>query len=173
MNTKKQFINLTKAIAALSATLISTAAISTTAYADDSKFINGGACYPSFTTPTPSLNRSSGLINLSTSQVQVSCPVVRDRLLGSGTIAGGSAASVTMRVDGRGTNISCTLLSLDGFGEVVASDTQFGGATGATNLVLRVNQSANSGFYAIRCNLPRLGRIIGYRLVEPTPTDSD
>lgn len=119
------------------------------------------------------MNRFSGIINLENSQVQVSCPVVRDRLLGSGTITSGRAASVTMRIDGRGNNISCTLQSLDGFGEVVDKDTKLGGAGGPTNLVLNVNKSANSGFYAIQCNLPRLGRIIGYRLVEPTPTDND
>lgn len=166
MNSKKQFMNRAKASIALTATLMSTVAISTSAYADDSKFINGGACYPTFTTPTPKLNRFSSVINLNGSQVQVSCPVVRDRLLGS-------AASVTMRIDGKGSNISCTLQSLDGFGKVVASDTQSGGAGGPTNLVLKANPSANSGFYAIQCNLPDKGVIFGYRLVESTPTDSD
>jgi hypothetical protein len=174
-------MNRTKAIVGLTMTLISSAAFSNSAYAvDDSKFINGGACYSTFTTDTagkvPRLNRFSGLINLANSQVQVSCPVVRDRLLGSGTITSGSAASVTMRLDGSkagGSNISCTFQSLDGFGNLVDTDTKSGGAGGPTNLVLRVNKSSSSGFYAIQCNLPPLGRIIGYRLVEPTPTDND
>jgi hypothetical protein len=171
-------MNRTKAIAALTISVISSVALSTSAYAvDDSKFINGGACYSSFTTDTvgkvPRLNRFSGLINLENGNVQVACPVVRDRLLGSGTVTIGSAASLTMRIDGRGNNISCTFQSLDGFGNLVATDTQSGGAGGPTNLVLKVNKSSSSGFYAIQCNLPRLGRIIGYRLVEPTPTDND
>jgi hypothetical protein len=170
MRTSHRFITL-----ALGALVV----LGNTAYAvDDSKFINGGACYPTFTNPVagiPNLNRFSGLINLEQGQVQVSCPVVRDRLLGGGTIASGAAAAVTMRVDGHftGQNISCTLQSLDGFGQVVDSDTRAGGATGETNLVLRVDQSATSGFYAIQCRLPNRGHIKGYRLVEPTPTDTD
>jgi hypothetical protein len=169
MRTKQRWITLALG------TLV---ALGSYGYADDSKVINGGACYSRFTvlageTTPPRLNRFSTIINLDGRQVQVACPMVRDRLLGGGTVASGAAASVTVRLNGRGTNVSCTLQSLDGFGQLVDSDTRSGGATQDTNLVLQVDQSANSGFYALQCNLPDGGVIYSYRLVEPTPTDTD
>jgi acyl-coenzyme A thioesterase PaaI-like protein len=47
------------------------------------------------------------ITNLSGHEVQVACPVVRDRRRGTGTLADGSAAAIVVSVDGRGNEVHC------------------------------------------------------------------
>jgi hypothetical protein len=79
MKPTKQIMTRTKAVFALAATLMSTTAISTAAFAGDNKVYPGSLCDVQTPASRNTVSRAAGqLLNNGSSSVNVHCPVIRD-----------------------------------------------------------------------------------------------
>lgn len=106
----------------------------------------------------------SGAINTSPlSDVVVTCPLTRD----STTDTNGASVVVKGTRDPSATTpFSCTLVSRDFNGGLLASDTKQSLATGPVTLGLSVGRSGVNGYYAVACTLPRKSILAGILLNE-------
>lgn len=173
MPTRRPSLPRTPVLVALTATWLASATLAPAVRADDAKIMNGGFCTPTVTTSTAVLNRFASITNLSGHEVQVACPVVRDRRRSTGALADGNAAAIVVSVDGRGTDVRCMVESHSELGQLLDQNSRRGGAAGPTTLVLPIEHRSTNGYYALQCVLPDQGRLFAYRLVEPTPTEDD
>ena len=108
----------------------------------------------------------SGIRNISSDQVGVVCPLVRDNPLNlNGTNV---VRPYIFRSASATTAFSCSLYSLDAKGGLIASNTQSFNGTGESSLILDVNASTtDGGYYVVFCIVPRLSAIRGIYVVEP------
>jgi hypothetical protein len=65
-----------------------------------------------------------------------------------------------------GSGVECSLLSANGFGDIIAASASAQSAGTRDELALDVNGSATSGSYFLACRLPRLTGIASYRVDE-------
>jgi hypothetical protein len=176
MNTKKQL----KAIVAL-ATLMSTTAISSAAYAGDAKVYAGSQCYLAGPTVSNigSLSLFGGqVLNISSSPVEVMCPIVRDVTGGTENGSTGPLAVVHVFSNKAGSvTLECDLRAF-GVNQLGPTTGQFqrltrvlsGGVVGtpakfAFNFNGPIRQTPG-GAYNIRCTLPAGTGIGTYTVTE-------
>ncbi|MBW4620153.1 MAG: hypothetical protein KME17_12475 [Cyanosarcina radialis HA8281-LM2] len=163
-------MNRTKAIAALTITLISSAATSTLSYAADLdyKSINGSACYPSHREDVGTVDRTTSLENKSERDVLVSCPIVRDRVTSSTNSGGSNPFGVEITINGKGKITACFLRTLTKFDSPVADS--FASSNGS-RISLSVPKTDNDGSHLLQCLVPPNGKILRYQYFETNPTD--
>lgn len=127
MNTTKQFMTRTKVIAALATTLMSTAAISSAALAEDGKVHPGSMCQPFVGADVQKLNHVGGATsNNSTSPVEVRCPIIRDNVNTTDNGGNGPSASIQVQRLSSGSGaIECELRTFLPNGDTGAQSSKF------------------------------------------------
>lgn len=169
MQATKQFITRTKAIVALATTLMSTAAISSAALAEDGKVYPGSMCKPFLGADAQRVNYVSGTTgNNSTSQVEVRCPIVRDNVNTTDNGGNGPRATIQVQrfVSGSGA-IECELRTFqpDGNFGAVSNKFSFSG-TGDFTFNIPFVRQFREGAYEIGCKLPPSSALERYTVIE-------
>lgn len=162
-------MNRTKAITALLATLISTAALSTPALAGDNKVYPGSTCKPinSGTTGLFYGNGASNLTHVTPNPVDinVACPVVRDNT--TGPVGSGPNAFI----DVNSNTVSCSLDTTDEFGVATLNSTtavpfQPVAGVNAWRFDIRAVPQVSQGAYIVKCTLPPSTSVLRYSVSE-------
>lgn len=167
MNSNKQLMTRTRAIVALATTLMSTAAISSAALAEDGKVYPGSMCKPFLGTDAQKLNYNSAVFNNTTSTVDVRCPIVRDDVNGTDNGGNGPRATIQVQRLSSGGAIECKLRTLQPNGNFGAesSNLSFSGTGDFTFNIPFVRQSPG-GAYEINCKLPPSSALEQYTVIE-------
>jgi hypothetical protein len=162
MNSQKQSIKRTKAIATLAVTLMSAAAIATPAVAETTVFA-GSMCRP--VTHADTLKITGGgnnIFNLttSTSSARVDCPMSQ-RIPSDQNKT--STRSAIRLFKSNNQEVSCTLFSSDSSGGTLGSSTVKSTASGSTTIVTSFVPRGH--YYGLRCNLAPGNGIAFYDLL--------
>lgn len=178
MNSEAKLISRkTKAIIALAATLISTTAISSAAFAvPDSKAYPGSLC----DVQTPDFNnkvsRAAGqFLNNGTSSVDAHCPGVRENTSSADNGIGPTGFVLVTNSNAAAKNIRCQLRAYKADGSLNFNSKELtfsvpGGAPGTPgklkfNFTQPVQQTPDGG-YEIFCSLPASTSIVNYKITE-------
>ena len=163
MNQIKQIITQTGI--ALVLTVLLTFVISAPAFAGDNKVYPGSACLPADPDFVDKLAHTDGKAkNVGSSQIAVTCPIVRDE-------TGGGIPDSFIDVEGLTNPEACTLNTYRVDGTLIASHkdnnrrlTDVG--NGVKRFDIRNAGQSNQGAYEIRCELQRDDAVVRYSMAE-------
>ena len=158
---------LTKLLAPATLTLAAATAVPGVSFAGDSKVLPGSNCKPALGNQAANVNYfGGGITNISSFNIDVRCPVVRD-ITGNTNGMGAGNGGIIVRVSrGAGTaqNVTCTARAYRAFSSgIVDSHTQ----TLFVNLPrlfdLRLDRSEANAPYEVSCTLPPSFTIQNYQ----------
>lgn len=138
----------------------------------DAKSFNGNACQPRNGTDVDDFRwYVRGIMNVSSEYREISCPLVRDDFMSTGTLF---SAGLVVR-NNTGDELCCTLYSIDLSGlEVYDSSTYCTTFQGVSiNTFDGPIGISHAGYYGLHCNLPPSAWIHQYQVMEMYPTDDN
>lgn len=155
-------MNRTKNIVALAITLMSSAAISTPAFAGDNKVYSGSACMPASYSVLAGISLGNQFNNFTGQSINVRCPIVRDE---TGGAEGGGPDTF---IDVSSPTVKCSLNTtrLEGGTFASRTATPFQVSPGVFRYDIRDVPQVSQGAYNISCNLPNGTSILRYSLGE-------